>query len=328
MPNPNEPNSSLSYYVHFGSLLDPHLRVTASLLAQILSEPAFNVLRTREQLGYVVGCGQWNTVGQVEAGMRIIVQSERAPAFLEERVDAFLDEMQETLQAMTDSEFHEHKHGLEKKWSEDPKNLKEETNKFWYQIDSGYLDFYRRKSISLIFLSWTIIYVALGQRNVEILQNLTKDDVITLFKNRVHHASSSRTKLSVHLKAQKPRPKRISEAALTAFAESLEKKGVTADQSKWKEELFSSGEPALTQAAAYWQGVLSNESSITQDEAKTILQTLPKFADEAPASSDYEGKLREGVSVVEDPKSYRSTLRLTDMPKPVVEWNDLPNSKL
>lgn len=84
--------------------------------------------------------------------MRIIVQSERAPAFLEERVDAFLDEMQETLQAMTDSEFQEHKHGLEKKWSEDPKNLKEETNKFWYQIDSGYLDFYRRKSISLIFL--------------------------------------------------------------------------------------------------------------------------------------------------------------------------------
>lgn len=149
-----------------------------------------------------------------------------------------------------------------------------------------------------------------------------------MFKNRVHHASSSRIKLSVHLKAQKPRPKRISEAALTSFIEGLEKKGVTVDQSKWREELFSNGEPALTQAAAYWQGVLSNESSITQDEVKTILQALPKFADEAPALSDYEGKLREGVSVVEDPKSYRSTLRLTDMPKPVVEWNDLPNSKL
>ena len=146
MPNANEPNSSLSYYVHFGSLLDARLRVKAALLTQILSEPAFNILRTREQLGYIVSCSQWSAAGQGEVGMRVIVQSERAPAYLEERVDAFFDEMFETLQAMTEEELNEHKHGLEKKWTEDPKNLKEETNKYWYQIDSGFLDFYRRKS--------------------------------------------------------------------------------------------------------------------------------------------------------------------------------------
>ena len=76
--------------------------------------------------------------------MRIIVQSERTPAYLEERVDAFLDEMLTMLQNMTEEVFKEHKHGLEKKWTEDPKNLREESNQYWQHIDSGYLDFFRR----------------------------------------------------------------------------------------------------------------------------------------------------------------------------------------
>ena len=118
--------------------------MTSAVLAQIITEPAFNVLRTREQLGYVVSCSQWGTPGSTEAGIRIIVQSERTPAYLEERVDAFLDEMQGTLEAMPEEEFVEHKRGMEKKWAEGPKNLKEETNRFWMHIDSGYHDFLRR----------------------------------------------------------------------------------------------------------------------------------------------------------------------------------------
>ena len=150
VPNPNEPNSTLSYYVHFGNFIDPHTRVTSTLLTQILSEPAFNILRTREQLGYIVACGQWTSAGSAEVGMRILVQTERAPAYLEERVDAFLDEMLTTLQNMTEEEFQEHKHGLEKKWTEDLKNLREETNRYWTYIDSGYLDFYRRTLFPLL----------------------------------------------------------------------------------------------------------------------------------------------------------------------------------
>ena len=46
VPNPNEPNSALSYYIHTGSTLHPRTRVLAAFLAQYLREPAFNVLRT------------------------------------------------------------------------------------------------------------------------------------------------------------------------------------------------------------------------------------------------------------------------------------------
>lgn len=129
--------------MHLGSRNDSRLRVISSLLTQILSEPAFNVLRTQEQLGYIVSCSQWVLPGDVHFGIRILVQSERHPTYLEERVEAFLDYMKVKLETMPESEFLEQKTGLERKWREGTKNLIEETNKYWAHIESGVLDFYR-----------------------------------------------------------------------------------------------------------------------------------------------------------------------------------------
>ena len=73
------------------------------------------------------------------------MQSERGPVYLEGRVEAFLDHMKTVIEFMTDEQFGEQKNGLERKWREVAKNLNEEVNGFWAQIDSGYLDFSRRK---------------------------------------------------------------------------------------------------------------------------------------------------------------------------------------
>ena len=145
VPNPNEPNSALTYYVHYGSKIDRRLRVTAALLTQILSEPAFNILRTKEQLGYIIWARMWSPPGDNDAGLRILVQSARSPVYLEERVGAFLDHMKGVIELMTDEEFAEQKNGLERKWREVAKNLNEEVSGFWAHIDSGYLDFLRRR---------------------------------------------------------------------------------------------------------------------------------------------------------------------------------------
>ena len=130
--------------MHIGSNSDSRLRVIASLLVQILSEPAFNVLRTQEQLGYIVSCSQWTLPGDVHFGIRFLVQSERHPTYLEERVEAFLEFIKSKLETMPESEFMEQKTGLERRWREGAKNLAEETNRYWAHIDSGALDFYRR----------------------------------------------------------------------------------------------------------------------------------------------------------------------------------------
>jgi insulysin len=117
------------------------------LLNQILSEPAFDTLRTKEQLGYIVEASTWTAPGNNETGLRIVVQSERGPVYLEGRVEAFLDHMKSVIELMTDEQFAEQKHGLERNWREVVKNLYEEVSRFWVQIDSGYLDFSRRKRL-------------------------------------------------------------------------------------------------------------------------------------------------------------------------------------
>lgn len=59
------------------------------LLAQIISEPCFNTLRTKEQLGYIVFSGVRRTSGA--QGLRIIVQSDKVPQYVEKRIDVFMD---------------------------------------------------------------------------------------------------------------------------------------------------------------------------------------------------------------------------------------------
>jgi insulysin len=110
----------------------------------MLSEPTFDILRTKEQLGYIVASTAWQSTASM--GLHIVVQSEREPMYLEDRVEVFLQTMDETIDAMPETTFQDHRKGLQDKWTEKVKNLNEETNRYWTHIESGYLDFTRRQS--------------------------------------------------------------------------------------------------------------------------------------------------------------------------------------
>jgi len=81
--------------------------------------------------------------GSGDGGIQISVQSERDPPFLEERVEAFLDSTKAVIEEMNSQAFEEQKFGLERKWREKPRHMAEEVSRYWVQIDSGHLDFYR-----------------------------------------------------------------------------------------------------------------------------------------------------------------------------------------
>lgn len=149
LANPNDVNCALSYFVQFGPTGNQRLRVTAGLLTQVLKEPAFNVLRTKEQLGYVVSLSGWTLPGGNELGLRVVVQSERTAEYCETRVEAFFDAAKIDIEEMTDEVFQEQKNGLEKKWREATKNLAEETAVYQTHIDSGHLDFLRSECLFL-----------------------------------------------------------------------------------------------------------------------------------------------------------------------------------
>ena len=319
VPNPNEPNSSLTYYMHLGSNSDSRLRVVGSLLVQILSEPAFNVLRTQEQLGYVVACSQWALPGDVYFGIRILVQSERHPTYLEERVEAFLDLMKSKLETMPESEFLEQKTGLGRKWKEGTKNLVEETNRYWAHVESGILDFYRRVYFDLTILEPVLTPILSGDNDADMLKDVTKEEVLSLFLSSVLRSSSQRAKLSVHCVSRKPQPKKLSSIALLEVDAMLEKRGITLPI-EWMENLPE------TRTVADTIQVLK-ETIHDPATAAIVENELSALAEKYPDDSDRHGVLPTGYVAIEDPKKFRDSLQVAEGASPLVNWDDLPVSR-
>jgi insulysin len=139
LKDPANVNHCIEYLLYVGDKSVRPLRAKTLLLDQMTHEPAFDQLRTKEQLGYVVFSGARTTVTTI--GYRFIIQSEKTPEYLEGRIDSFLTGFADTLEKMSDSEFEGHKRSLITKRMEKLKNLDQESGRLWSHIDSEYLDF-------------------------------------------------------------------------------------------------------------------------------------------------------------------------------------------
>jgi len=278
------------------------------------------VLRTQEQLGYIVACSQWTLPGDVHFGIRILVQSERHPTYLEERVEAFLGFMKSKLETMPEGEFLEQKTGLERKWREGAKNLIEETNRYWAHIEPGVLDFHRRVYFDLITLgSFTNTYHS-GDNDANMVKDVTKAEVLALFLSSVHQSSSQRAKLSVHCVSRKPQPKKLSSMALLEVDAVLEKHGI-APPVDWMENLPE---------ARTVPDTLQVLKELIRDPAAaaTIEKQLVALTEQYPDESDRHGVLPAGYVAIGDPKKFRDSLQVAEGAAPLVDWGDLPVSRI
>jgi len=153
------------------------------MVAQLLSEPCFSVLRTKEQLGYIVFSGVRRSLGT--QGLRVIVQSERHPEFLDQRIDRFLREQVKDLVALTDEEFNKHKTAVTNNRLEKPKSLNARTSKYESEIGSGQYNFERD---------------ALETKELE---SITKEEVVAFYKEFIADDEvdvlPKRKKLSCHV---------------------------------------------------------------------------------------------------------------------------------
>ena len=150
LKDPANVNHCLEYYLHIGDKGDRSIRAITQLLDQILHEPAFDQLRTKEQLGYIVFSGLRGSA--TTYGFRFIIQSERTSEYLESRIDLFLQSQAKAIQEMADASFESHKRSVVVKRLEKLKNLDQETGRHWTQISNEYYDFEAGKS--LISVSW------------------------------------------------------------------------------------------------------------------------------------------------------------------------------
>lgn len=125
---------------------DNKSRAQYALLGRLLANPFFNALRTEQQLGYIVFAGARPV--EKHPGVVFVVQSPKLdPIGIEERVNAFLASQIERLKTLSEDELDQYRQGLIGDLLKKDDNLDERSNRFWYGISAGELDFHNRLKI-------------------------------------------------------------------------------------------------------------------------------------------------------------------------------------
>ena len=139
LKDPANVNHCIETWFYVGDRGDRQKRAKTLLVDQMIHEPAFDQLRTKEQLGYIVFSSMRNF--STTCGLRFLVQSEKTPEYLDSRIEAFLVQFGQTLEKMSEGDFEGHKRSLIIKRLEKMRNLDQESSRHWSQIASEYYDF-------------------------------------------------------------------------------------------------------------------------------------------------------------------------------------------
>ncbi|KAJ8100603.1 Metalloenzyme, LuxS/M16 peptidase-like protein [Lipomyces tetrasporus] len=283
-------NSCIEYFCQVGDLTNKRQRATLGLLGQIASEPAFNQLRTKEQLGYVVFSGVRNT--KTLDGLRVLVQSERTTEYVETRIDAFFDSLGKLIKDMSDEDYEKHVKSLVLKRKEKLKNLGEEVARYWNQIENGYYDFSRY------------------DEEAEILPTIGKDDVLDLFYTFVHPSSRSRSKAVVHLQSQCPPPlPTLSDALKSKLGEFAKLNNLSAEDLISEDQLteLSTRDDPLTALMEFFTE--RNMTDLWESQAKDIIAEQIKVTTPPGVNED--------SMVIDDVTAFKASLKVSAAPTPV-----------
>ncbi|RAL51841.1 hypothetical protein DM860_010559 [Cuscuta australis] len=161
--NPSDENSAFLHYIQIG-LDEFELNVKLQLFVMIAQQPAFDQLRSVEQLGYITSLSR-----------------RYDPGYVESRVRAFVIMLKSKLLDMSEDEFKKKVNALIDVKLEKFKNLWEETNFYWWEISGGTYKFNRIPM------------------EVEALKQVTKTDLIGFFDEYVSVDSPKRKALSVRV---------------------------------------------------------------------------------------------------------------------------------
>ena len=182
-PNEGNTNSCIEFLLQIGPLNLKDVSILA-LVHQLLKEPAFNELRTNEQLGYIVHT-TIKTNGDDVKGLLFLIQSDSFdPIYMDERIEAFLVRLRSKIMEMTEEEFQSNIQSLRQIFMEKNKNMGEESNKYWNAICNNH---YLFKRIQLIATH---------------LKSISKIQVLRFFDRYFVKDAPNRRKLSMQVFAK------------------------------------------------------------------------------------------------------------------------------
>jgi len=220
-------------------------------------------------------------------GLRVIVQSERSAAHVEERINAFWADYRKTLDEMSEDEFAKYKMAVVNKKLEDHKNMWQESMTLWTQIHSGWLDF------------------GLKKRDAELVRGLTKQDIVDFFHAFFFDKPDHRVRrVSVHCESQ-----RLSAEQCAGLLPLLGPLGVELDPAQVA--AFAASKPTVEVASAFAQGLLA-QAGKSEAEMAPLLEAIRRLAD--------KGSAPEGVELIADANAWRVGQAAAPHGKPVAEY--------
>ncbi|KAJ0360313.1 hypothetical protein COL26b_014108 [Colletotrichum chrysophilum] len=200
LKDPANVNHCIEVWLYVGDKSDRMTRAKTMLLDQMTKEPAFDQLRTKEKLGYVVlsGVQSFSTT----YGLCFTIQSKERPEYLRGRIEEFLNSFTKTLESMPEATFKDHKQSLIAERLEKPLDLTQESDWHCQRIWSESYDF-----------NWSA-------EDAAIVKTITKEEMIEFYDRHMKPGSQEGAKLSVHLYAQTDESIRHAETAETPEASS------------------------------------------------------------------------------------------------------------
>ncbi|WP_166269387.1 insulinase family protein [Marinobacter caseinilyticus] len=141
----DHPDTGYALYVQ-GDSTSFDERARFRLLAQILSAPFYEQIRTQQQLGYVVYAAPYEILETPAIGF--IVQSPEASAQqIDAATRAFADSFEKTLNSMTSKEFEVQKRAVISSLLDQDRTLGDVSERYWREIDRSATQFDSREKM-------------------------------------------------------------------------------------------------------------------------------------------------------------------------------------
>ena len=131
--NPADENCAIDLYWQLGAETAA-ASARASLLEHLMYEPLFNELRTKQQLGYTVGCSARNTQGAL-GYLVSVVSATHGPQDIEARALAFVRSFVEGLATMPAKEYESNVRACVSNRLLSDKTIEDVCNRFWFEIE-------------------------------------------------------------------------------------------------------------------------------------------------------------------------------------------------
>lgn len=179
--NEQDNNSCCLAIFQVGPDTDIVANATLSLFHHLMREPAFNRLRTEEQLGYIVHTGAKTNGDGIKSLLCLIQSDAYDPLHIDERIEAFLLGFRSFLVHQNAEDFAINVTSVCQNLLEKNKNLGEESSKHWTAINNRSYRFHR------------LVEVA------DKVATVTQADVLRFYDRYILATSPYRRKLSVQV---------------------------------------------------------------------------------------------------------------------------------